>query len=210
MPFFDYECSQGHKTEHYLPRYTETVECGEDCKEVAFYRPSFWYSSKVEAHAQKFAPVVIHKDMNGNIRFPGQSNAPIPEGFKKVELSTIAQVRQFEKEINLKDTTKANQFRDVRAKFLDGQLAANRKAVDEIAAGGVWQGTDEQGRIIERHGISPRGMKILEKLREASMHKQAQGRSNTRPEFFVEAFSRDASNRDEHRDSSTDWNRVRK
>jgi hypothetical protein len=134
----------------------------------------------------------------------------VPEGFAKVELSTVAQVRQFEKEVNLRDSAKADQFRDARAKYLDGQLECNRKAVDEIAAGGKWLGTDEQGRIIERKGISPRGMKILEQLRSASKQKQEAGRSHARPEFFVEAFTQDASNREHHRDATTDWNRVRK
>lgn len=209
MPMFDYECPQGHKTEHYLSRYTETTVCGEDeCKEVAFYRPSFWYTGVQTA--QRFSPVVIHRDLEGNVRFPGNANAPVPNGFQKVELSTVAQVRQFEKEVSLKDRAAADKFRDSRAKFLDGQLECNRRAVDQIAAGGAWQGTDERGNIITRHGISPRGMKILHQLREASKLKQCRGRANVNPEFFVEAFSKDASNREHHRDATTEWQRVRK
>ena len=216
MPLFDYECPKGHVTEHFLSRFTERVRCdfiacgqgGRGCAEMGEYRPSFYYSSAV--NAQGFSPVVIHRDINGNVRFPGQSNAPVPEGFQKVELCTVAEVRKFEKEISLRDSSKADQFREVRSKFLDGQLDANRRAVDEIVAGGKWLGTDESGRPVERQGISPRGLKILDQLRAASQMKQQQGRSHARPEFYVEAFSKDASNRDDHRDSSTQWNRVRK
>lgn len=210
MPLYDFECKKGHLTEHYLPGYQDKVMCGhEDCQEVGDHRPSFWYSSGTR-FAQSFSPVVIHRDAAGNIRFPGHANAPIPPGFQKVELATVAQVRQFEKEVNAKDSAQADKFRAARSFYLDGQLKENRRAVDEIAAGGKWQGTDEQGRIIERHGLSERGKKILDHIRQASRAKQEQGRSHARPEFFVEAFTQDASNREYHRDQSTDWQRVRK
>jgi len=211
MPMYDYECSQGHRTEHFLPKFAERVQCGEDgCPLEGEHRPAFWYSSQVPRFAQSFSPVVIHRDASGNVRFPGAADAPVPQGFKKVELSTMHDIRKFENEMNKRDNVKSEKFREARGKFLDGQLAANRKAVDEIAAGGSWQGTDGRGNIIERKGISPRGMKILDQLRAASKHKQEQGRAGARPEFFVEAFTNNASNREDHRDASTNWNRVRK
>lgn len=217
MPMYDFECPKGHITEHFLPKFTERVRCnfiacgqgGRGCAEEGEHRPSFWYSSGMR-FAQSFSPVVIHRDASGNIRFPGHANSPAPEGFTKVELRTVAEVRQFEKEVNLKDSATADQFRDARAKFLDGQLKANREAVDAIIAGGKWEGTDEHGRIIERRGISPRGLKLLAQIRSASQQKQSQGRSHSRPEFVVEAFTKDASNREDHRDASTGWQRVRK
>ncbi len=215
MPMWDYECPIGHVTEHFGSRFTERVRCRHEmegwngvlCAEEAEYRPSFWYTNPT--HAQRFTPVVIHRDANGNIRFPGNANAPIPEGFQKVELATIQQVRALEKEVNLRDSVKAGEFHQAREKFLDGQLKENRRAVDEIIAGGTWQGV-EDGKIVERRGISPRGQKILAQLREASKLKQSRGRSKVSPEFIVEAFSQDASNREDHRDASTDWQRVRK
>ena len=221
MPLFDFECPKGHHTEQFLSKYRDTVTCGEDyttedgkgpmtCEEVAVYRPSFWYSSAFRPQAQGFSPVVIHRDASGNVRFPGHANAPIPEGFQKVELSTIHDVRKFEAEIGKQDSIKSEKFRVARAEFLDGQLKANREAVDKIIAGGTWEGTDEQGRIIQRRGMSERGLKILHQLREVSKQKQAQGRSIANPEFFVEAFSQNASNREHHRDETTSWQRVRK
>ena len=207
---YDFECPLGHLTEHFLPKFTERVQCGQDgCTEEGEHRPSFWYSSGTR-FAQSFSPVVIHRDAQGNVRFPGNANAPVPEGFTKVELCTTAQVRHFEAEINKADKLKADQFREARARYLDGQLACNRSAVDEIAAGGKWLGADENGRPVVREGLSPRGRMILDRIREASKAKQAQGRSHARPEFFVEAFTQDASNREHHRDATTDWNRVRK
>jgi len=213
MPMYDFECPDGHVTEKYLTFQrledsNDSMICDhEGCTKVAEYRPSFWYNSAT--NAQRFSPVVIHRDEHGNVRFPGNTNAPVPEGFQKVELATIQQVRALEKEINLRDTVKAGEFHAAREKFLDGQLRENRRAVDEILAGGSWQGV-EDGKIVERRGISPRGQKILAQLREASKQKQARGRSRVSPEFIVEAFSQDASNREDHRDASSDWMRVRK
>lgn len=211
MPMFDFECPKGHHTEHFLSKYQDTMICGQDtCPEVASYRPSFWYSSAYGHQAQGFSPVVIHRDADGNVRFPGHANAPVPEGFQKVELSTLHDVRKFEAEISRNDSIKSEKFRQARAEFLDGQLKANREAVDRIVAGGTWQGTDENGRIVERRGMSERGLKILHQLREASKQKQAQGRSSANPAFYVEAFTQNASNREHHRDASTEWQRVRK
>ena len=210
MPMYDFECPKGHVTEHFLSAFAETRPCSEEgCTEVAANRPSFWYSSSTR-FAQRFSPVVIHRDELGNVRFRGSADAPVPAGFQKVELANIHEIRKFEREMNAKDAATADKFRSVRASFLDGQLKANRDAVDEIARGGVWMGTDENGRPVERRGISPRGLKILEQLRAASKMKQEAGRSHSRPEFFLEAFSKDASNREHHRDAATGWQRVRK
>lgn len=218
MPLYDFECPRGHVTERFLTGFREKLLCNyreeigngvHYCLEEGEYRPSFWHSSRAQ-NAQSFSPVVIHRDVNGNVRFPGHSDAPVPAGFQKVELSTVHDIRKFEREMNAKDTQTSEKFRTARAAFLDGQLKANREAVDAIAAGGTWQGTDERGNIIERRGLSPKGQKILDYIRSASKQKQAQGRSSARPEFFIEAFSKDASNREDHRDARTDWNRVRK
>lgn len=210
MPLYDYECPKGHLTEHYLPRYQDHTECDQGgCTEVADHRPSFWYSSGVHL-AQRFSPVVIHRDVNGNVRFPGSVDAKVPPGFQKVELTTVAQVRQFEKEVNAKDTRAAAKFRESRQFYLDGQLRANREGVEAIRAGGAWQGTDEKGNIITRHGMSERGQKIYDSIRQASELKQRNGAKATNPEFHVEAFTQNASNREDHRDQRTDWNRVRK
>jgi putative FmdB family regulatory protein len=217
MPLYDFTCDQCGSVAEYLFKYSELppkMKCNECELGVASYTPTFWDCSPIQTtrriqNAQRFSPVIIHRDANGNIRFPGNTNAPVPEGFQKVELSTIQQVRALEKEVNTRDSVKAGEFHNARGKFLDGQLKENRRAVDEILAGGTWQGV-EDGKIVERRGISPRGQKILAQLREVSMQKQARGRSRVSPEFIVEAFTQDSSNREDHRDASSNWERIRK
>jgi len=181
MPMWDYDCQKcGKVTELYFTRFVDHPNCL-DCGEPMDYRPAFNYTS--ETRAQRFSPVVIHKDAAGNVRFPGRADAPVPEGFQKVELTNIHEVRKFEKDMNSRDREQAEKFRGVRGQFLDGQLAANREAMKEL---------------VKR--FTPRGRFFYDKMREASEAKQKQGAKDVRPAFYIDAFSNDASNRESHFD----------
>lgn len=210
MPAFDYQCPEGHTTEHFLSSFKENITCGfwfdekTRCGKSAKYRPSFYYNSQ---SAQRFTPVVIHRDAAGNVRFPAHVNAPIPEGFQKVELTDFHQIRKFEKEINDRDQVQAKEFQNSRQKFLDGQLTENRRALNAILAGGKWDGVDKDGKPVTRQGMSPQGRKFYEKMREISMQKQQKSRSNPNPAFYLDAFSNDSSNRESYRDQQNDWGR---
>lgn len=148
--------------------------------------------------AQRFDPVVIHRAEDGTIRYPGHANAPVPEGFQKVELTDYSQIRAFERSIEHQQAEVAAEWRNTKQKFLDGQLAANREAVDTIARGGAWEGTDEEGRTVVRHGLTPKGLRFMERMREASRDKQSRGASQMDPTFYVDAFTNNSSNREEH------------
>lgn len=203
MIAFDYICPKGHITEHFLQSFQEEVTCGHSkCKSPARYHPSFHYTSR---SAQPFSPVVIHKDAQGNVRFPGHVNARVPKGFRKVELTTIGEVRQFENEMNARDRVQAKEFQNTRQKFLDGQLAENRRALDAIANGGTWQGVEKDGTPVTRQGLSPKGKRFLDAMREVSRQRQERGRSDSNPQFYVEAFTNDASNRVRYEDKGNDW-----
>jgi hypothetical protein len=193
---YDFKCPKGHTTEHFLSAFAEAVVCGENgCEERSAYSPSFWYSSSAR-NAQGFTPVVIHKDSQGNVRFPANANAPVPPGFQKVELTNIQQVRRLEKEVNTKDREIAEKFRQSRQVFLDGQLKENRRVMEDIRNGGSWIGTDPAGRPVIRHGLSNKGQKFLDAMRQQSELRQKQGSRHTNPEFVVDAFSYNQSNRD--------------
>jgi len=179
MPMYDFRCEKcGTVSEYFLKKLPKTIPCNVDsCLGVSYYFPSFWYSSEV--FAQRFDPVVIHKDAEGNIRFPAHTNAPVPKGFHKVELTDINQVRKLEREINSQDRKKADRFREARSKFLDGQLKENRRAMETL---------------VER--FSQRGKRFYDMMRQVSEDRQKNGLRNTNPEFYVDAFSMDQSNRD--------------
>ena len=154
------------------------------CGTIMTYRPSFWYNS----NAQRFDPVVIHRDQAGNVRYPGRSDAPVPEGFMKVELTDFAQVRKFEREMETQQVATSKGWQATRQKFLDGQLKANREAVAAIREGGTWQGA-ENGVLVERRGLSEKGKRFYDRMREASQHRQKQGARAKSPAFYVEALS---------------------
>lgn len=192
MPLFDYECPKGHVTEHYLSKYSDTCVCDEaGCTEVAKYVPTFWYTSV--RNAQGFTPVVIHRDAEGNIRLPAHVDAPMPPGFQKVILSDIHQIRKFEKDMNTVERAKIQDHARNKIRNMDGQLAENRRAMSEIV-----------------RKFSPRGRKFYEAMRAASEAKQKQfaARGLPEPNFHVEAFSQDSSNREQYRDQKNDWGRL--
>jgi hypothetical protein len=182
---YDFRCPKGHTTEHFLSSFAETVVCGESgCAEQSEYSPSFWYSSALQAerriqNAQGFSPVVIHKDAQGNIRFPAHASAPVPEGFQKVELTTIQQVRSLEREVNLKDREIAGKFRQTKRDFTDAQLKENRRIMEGLIS-----------------KFTPRGRRFYAAMRKQSELRQQQGSRHINPEFVVDAFSYDQSNRD--------------
>jgi len=207
MPAYDFRCPEGHVVEKFLSfsKMEETggkAECGhvdEDgvyCTLEGEYSPSFWYCSPTETErrvqaAQRFKPVVIHRDAQGNIRYPGSADAPVPPGFEKVELTDFYHIRKFEKEVNERDRVRAQQFANSRDQFLSGQLAENRRVMDNLVK-----------------NFTPRGRKFYEKMREVSESRRLKGRATVTPEFYVEAFSKDASNREGYSDARNDWGRM--
>jgi len=194
MPMYDFECPKGHVTEHFLSKFTERVQCGEDgCVEEGEYRTSFWYSSSAGHKAQGFAPVVIHTDAEGNVRLPAHPDAPMPPGFQKVLLTNIHEIRKFENKMNQVEKAKIEDHARNKVRNMNGQLAENRRVMAEM---------------IKK--FSPRGQKFYAAMREASEKKQRDfaNRPLAEPNFHVEAFSQDSSNREQYRDKANDWGKM--
>lgn len=199
MAAFDYKCPNGHINEHFLRSFADRVQCL-DCGVEAEYLPSFYYSSRA---AQAFDPVVIHKDAQGNVRLPAHSSAPVPEGFEKVELRTSREVYAFERQMNAKDAAIAADFHAKNEAHRDGQIRHNRGEIQEYLNGKAW--VDGTG---ERHvGFSNRGRRFYEAMREQSEKRRHEA---VRPEFVVEAFSYNASNRQGYHDPSVSFGKGRK
>lgn len=184
MPAYDYECPEGHINEHFLSKFAEHVQC-EDCELTADYRPSFYYTSA----AAPTEPTYIHKDAFGNVRFVLDKNAPIPPGFELQELRGSHAIHKFEKEINDRDQAKAREFHAANEAYRQGQIAENRRVMKEFHEGKSW--TDSNGEL--RHGLSPRGRKFYEAMREQSERRTHAAKN---PEFYVEAYSMNSSNRE--------------
>lgn len=135
--------------------------------------------------AQRFDPVVVHVDKQGNIRFPGHADAACPAGYERRELRTVNEVRSFERHVNLKDRVEWEQRQAIREQQFSEQQSANRR---------------ELRSAMER--MSQRGRDFAElAMRRNNDRKKAQFHDG----FFVEAFSQDSSNRDAYRDERTGW-----
>lgn len=194
MPMYDFECPKGHKTEHFLPKFQETTTCSDNCSEVAEHRPTFWYTSALGRKAQGFVPVVVHVDGEGNVRLPAHTDAPMPPGFRKVELTDINAIRKFENNMNTVERQKMQEHQSNKTRSLNAQFKENRSAMAEI---------------VKR--FSPRGQKFYEAMRDVSERKQAQfaARGIPEPNFHIEAFSQDSTNREDYRDAANDWGKNR-
>lgn len=185
MPAYDFKCPEGHVTEHFMSYATllevgGKVMCSEnDCTLEGEYSASFWYSSEAPRPAQRFSPVVIHRGIDGKLRFPAHANAPVPDGFQRVELTQLSEIRALEREVNAADRIKDQKFQNARNFFLDGQLKENRRCVaDQVK------------------NFSARGKWFYDAIRRVSESKRLAGRKEAKPEFFVEAFTQNSSNRE--------------
>lgn len=192
MAMYDFKCAVCEKTEEHWFKPTELpeeVDCS--CGAKMTYKPTFWYASVT--HAQRFTPIVIHRDEAGNIRYPGNVNAPVPEGFHKVEITNFHEARKLEKEVNNFESAKAKDHQYNKTRNLEAQLKENREAMKSIV-----------------QNFSPKGRMFYEKMRQASDMKLAEFRSRQAkdPNFYIEALSMDASNRERHLDSSNDWGKM--
>lgn len=188
MPIADYVCAacETH-IEHFFHHPLHQLPCeAEGCSGIMVrtFEPSITLKRR-RTLAQAFSPVVIHRDVNGNIRFPGHPDAPIPDGFQKVELRTVREVRALEREMNVRE----------RARFEEAQYR------EEQAFSAEQRERRAELRQMMRH-MTPAGRALAE---EAMRQNDERPRKSYDPNFHVEAFSQDSSNREAYRDERTGW-----
>lgn len=87
---------------------TKCADCGAELEhgDWPFCGGKNNHASVFNVNAQRFDPVVIHRDAAGNVRYPGRSDAPVPKGFERVELRTVAEVRHFERDVDRKEAAR--------------------------------------------------------------------------------------------------------
>ncbi len=201
----DYTCKECHFVfEHFGDTFQEEVNCPE-CEGFGVWTPSFHYASRA---AQGFTPVVIHQDAAGNIRYPGASSAPVPAGFQRVELTTLHDVRRFEREVNAVEGARIRKDDYNRRVTMDQEIISNREAIREGVQVRDRENPDRV-RTMRLEDFTPRGKQFYDHMsREADARRaRNHAKAGKGPGFFLEAFSQDASNREAHRDRSNDWGR---
>src|SRR5260370_13623012 len=150
-----------------------------------FCNPGGGHDFVLASRAQRFRPVVIHRDASGHIRFPAHSNAPVPRGFRRVELRTVAQVRRFEREVNRIERDKADRLRSGEERYF-GEVRSRlrselRQAMQHMSAA---------GRDFARFAME---------------QNDARRKPSIDPRFFVEVFSKDQASPHPHPTPATDW-----
>jgi hypothetical protein len=131
--------------------------------------------------------IVVHRDKEGNYRFPGSDTARIPKGFERVELKTIKEVEKFEREVSVNQNREASMHRENEERFFAPMRSKSRSELREHM-----NGISALGRDFARFAIAMNNAR-----------KKRTGDTN----FHVEILHQDASNREAHRDESTGWKR---
>ncbi len=157
------------------------------------------------AYAQAFSPIVIHVSPTGEYRFPGSTDAAVPEGYRKVELRTIQEADRVTREVNAREdeTLRSVQHQSETSRSLT--RTRNRAFMDHIRAGGRWVSKDEHGREVVRHGLSQEAKQYLDRAREYVALKDRERVNPRSTNAHFEVFSHDSSNREGHADERTGW-----
>jgi len=188
VPVADYRCGRcGAVVEHFFHHIPAEIPCEtERCPgpAVRTFDPSITMR-RPRSRAQPFDPVVVHRDADGNYRFPGSPDAAVPAGFERVELRTTAEVRRFEGDVNRRESERHDEAAARDQGFYGRLQTQNRSDL----------------RAAMRH-MTPLGRAVAEEAMRANDEK-LRGRFD--PGFHVEAFSQDSSNREPQRDETTGW-----
>jgi len=125
-------------------------------------------------------PVVIHVGAGGKVRFPANSEAPVPKGFNKVELKSLSEIEHFERQMNTRFSAEAEQHHENEARFFDKIKAQLRSDLRE-----------------KMKSMSPLGLDFARAVIEANDNRR---RKSTDTGFHLQVLHYDASNREEYRE----------
>ncbi len=132
-----------------------------------------------ESNAQHFEPVVYFQSPSGHRIFPGRTSEAAPAGYVRHELRTIRQVRNFERDENRK---LYEQHHDSKLREQIIYEAERKPRIEAVRARMASMNPAERA-CAER---------LLERVSRRSFSSEA---SKYDAGFYVEPFSRDASNR---------------
>lgn len=165
-------------------------ECGKalEVGDWPFCNGAGTHGSVLPERAQRFEPIVLHQGPDGSYRFPGHTDDPVPEGYRKVEITTLREADRVTREINERERAEAMEYRERSRLHFDARRAEARRHLREE---------------LRRRGLSGR---LAEAAMEYKDRQRAEReRGNFDPGFHFEVFAFDASNRDSYRDARTEW-----
>lgn len=184
MPAHDYQCSNGHKFEVIVPpsKVKDRVRCRtRRCRRMA---EIVWSTGTVRS-GQRFTPIVVHVDKEGNVSFPGRNDARVPQGFEKKTLTSLEEARKFSKEFNQREQAQTQMRQHIKEAQFNEAQKGNRS---------------ELRTAMNR--MSPMGRDFAQ---YAMQQNDKRRRAKAEVNGFFEVAEYDASNREAQRDASTDW-----
>ncbi len=143
-----------------------------------------WSVGTVRA-GQRFNPIVVHVDKDGNVSFPGRNDAKVPEGYEKKTLTTFAAARQFTKEFNQRENVKAEIRQQEKTEQFEAMQRQNRGELRQMM-----QGFSQKGRDFANFAMKQNDMR---KKRPTEIN------------GYFEVAEFDSSNRMAQCDAATDW-----
>jgi len=130
--------------------------------------PTCPHGSTLPQWAQRFKPVVIFKDLQGHVKFPGRDTDPTPADYERVEITDSRAVARFEREMN------GNEKREYER---------NREAESAVYAEVESRNRSELRSQMQR--MSPQGRDFAQAAIDAN-NARREGRFD--PGFHIDAF----------------------
>lgn len=181
MPNYDFRCPNGHVTEKFIllkewqDNLTIACECGEAAEQVVLPRRA----------TTTISPFVYYLTPTGEIRIPGRSDGPVPQGFTRCEATTFHEVQQLERRLSHAEQAKLREQVELRDYYDAEDRAADRGDMRHYLASGKVPEIDHErtratgevvytGRMVD---ITPQGRDMM---------RQAIERSNKQRKFFAQ------------------------
>lgn len=186
MPIYSFSCVNEHIVEKILTiaERTNPGPCPE-CGRILERR----YLSRAEERAQRFEPIVYFESPDGRFSFPGRSDAKCPEGFETKRVCTFREYEQFSRKVNQIERGKIERQVEAEQEWLEHQEATNRRDL----------------RSAMEH-MSPAWRAFARRAMEASNNNPNRPKVRD-PNFYVEVFEHDQSNRESFVDERNGWRR---
>jgi hypothetical protein len=157
--------------------------------------------------------IVVHRDRQGNYRFPAHVDAPVPQGFERLEVDSVAKARKVEREIRRQEEAKAADFAHRRLLRQEASLSQNESDLKAALRGEVFEVPNKKGEMVKQKGLSPLGKELVGKGLELIRKKREEGVSSKlitqAGNIGFEVLSYDSSNREAHRSEQTNWKAVK-
>jgi len=149
------------------------------------------HGSTRRENAQAFNPIVLFQNpLDGSYSFPASSDARLPAGYRRVEITNLRQADRITGEVNRRENQAIReQWHIEQAK----QSSTNKQRRDELKS------------MMDK--LSPAGRQMAEQAMRYADRKRAQ-RSMKGPgeaNFHMDVIANDSSNREIHSDERTNW-----